>query len=72
MTELTEKEFINLLPDYPNLPILVPTDIPTDLRLRLTAAIKSFLMGAKSMDYLLKQYGDVWAAHIEQEGKTKH
>lgn len=66
------KELINLFPKFSGMPILVPADIPLEIRLRITAAVMSCILGNKSMDYTLKRYGDVWAAIIESQGKTKH
>jgi len=46
--------------------VVVLDGIDIELELRLVAAIKSYQVGAKSMDRLLKQYGEAWREQIEE------
>jgi len=40
--------------------IKVPTKLPKELRLRILAAVLSYEMGNKSIDYTYKQWKEVW------------
>ena len=40
--------------------IKVPTKLPKELRLRILAAVLSYEMGNKSVDYTYKQWKEVW------------
>lgn len=46
--------------------ILVSEDIPIDLEINLLAALTAYLLGQKSVDLLLKQYGEQWRSQIEK------
>ena len=45
--------------------VLVVEDIDIELELKLVAAIKAYQAGLKSMDRLLKFYGESWRAQLE-------
>ncbi len=49
-----------------SVPVLVPEDISVELQLRIVAAVKSYLLGVKSMDRTYKRYKDSWEAQIER------
>lgn len=45
--------------------VLVVEDIDIELELKLIAAIKAYEAGLKSMDRLLRLYGESWRAQLE-------
>ena len=59
---MEEKRFIALIEE---LPVIVPEDTPKELKLRLIAATKSYLLQVKSMDRVYKKYRDIWEAQID-------
>lgn len=48
--------------------VLVSEDIQIELELNVIAAVKTYLIGQKSMDLLLKQYGETWRKQLENPG----
>ena len=49
-----------------SIPILIPNDTPVELQLRIMAAVKSYLLGVKSMDRTYEKHRDSWEAQIER------
>lgn len=47
--------------------VLIPKEYPLELKLMVLAALKTYLLGNKSVDYMLKKYGDEWAEQFEVE-----
>lgn len=45
----------------------LPGHYPLRLKLMVLAALKTYEMGNKSMDYMLRKYGNVWAEQFEIE-----
>ncbi len=54
----------------PGVEIYVREDIEIELQLMLMAAAKAYVNGLKSVDRLLKRYGDFWRRQIEAERKS--
>ena len=45
--------------------VYVPSHYPLRLKLMVMAALKTYEIGNKSMDHMLKKYGDVWAEQFD-------
>ncbi len=63
--KIKKTNFKLLLLDSP-IPVLVPEDTPIELQLRIVAAVKSYLLGVKSMDRTYEKHRDSWEAQIER------
>jgi len=54
-----ETEFL-LLTGPPDTTVAIDKNAPLEVRLRVVAAVKSYTMGNKSVDYLLRKYRALW------------
>jgi hypothetical protein len=50
--------------------VIVNQDIPRELELMLIAALMTYSMGNKSIDYMLNKYRDHWEAILESKEAT--
>lgn len=64
-----EEKRYRTIPGVAGADVAVADDIPVELEVRLIAAIKSYQAGVKSMDRLLKNYGESWRRQLEEVRK---
>jgi len=50
--------------------VYIPAHYPLRVKLMVLAALKTYKIGNKSIDYMLKKYGNAWAEQFEIECST--
>jgi len=45
--------------------VYIPSHYPLRLKLMVLAALKTYKLGNRSIDYMLKKYGNIWAEQFE-------
>ena len=58
-----ETEFM-ILTGAPDYPVAIDSCAPLEVKVRVLAAVKSYTLGNKSVDYCLKQYRHFWEEHL--------
>ena len=48
--------------------VYIPTHYPLRLKLMVLAALKTYKLGNRNIDYMLKRYGNIWAEQFEIAG----
>jgi len=66
-----EEKTVELVSLVEELPVFVDINLPIELKLRIIAAMKSYLMGVKNMDRVLARYKEIWSAQLEGFDETK-
>jgi hypothetical protein len=65
LENLEELEF-QILTGSPDWTIAIDRRSPTELKLRVLAAVKSYTLGNKSVDYLLRKYREIWEKKLPE------
>ena len=58
-----ETEFV-ILTGAPDYPVAIDRRAPLEVKLRVLAAVKSYTLGNKSVDYCLRQYRPYWEEYL--------
>jgi hypothetical protein len=65
LENLEELEF-QILTGAPDWTVAIDRRSPTEVKLRVLAAVKSYTMGNKSVDYLLRRYREIWEKKLPE------
>ncbi len=60
ISENTGDTELLLLTGPPDIKVAIDKDAPMEVRLRVAAAVKSYTMGNKSVDYIIRKYRALW------------
>ena len=56
-----------ILTGPPDATVIIDERAPLEVKLRVVAAVKSYTLGVKSIDYALRQYGRSWEEQLTGE-----
>jgi hypothetical protein len=62
--ESTVWQILTGSPDYP---VVIDERAPLEVKLRVLAAVKSYTLGIKSVDYVLKRHAKKWEEQLSGE-----
>jgi hypothetical protein len=65
LENLEELEF-QILTGAPDWTVAIDRRSPTEVKLRVLAAVKSYTLGNKSVDYLLRRYREIWEKKLPE------
>jgi len=65
LENLEELEF-QILSGAPDWTVAIDRRSPTEVKLRVLAAVKSYTLGNKSVDYLLRRYREIWEKKLPE------
>lgn len=65
LENLDELEF-QILTGAPDWTVAIDRRSPTEVKLRVLAAVKSYTLGNKSVDYLLRRYREIWEKKLPE------
>jgi len=66
LENLDELEF-QILTGTPDWTVAIDKCAPLEVKIRVLAAVKSYTVGNKSIDYFLKQHQDLWEDQLSGE-----
>lgn len=65
LENLEELEF-QILTGAPDWTVAIDRRSPTEVKLRVLAAVKSYTLGNKSVDHLLRRYREIWEKKLPE------